>query len=329
MHGLYLLWWVQERRVSPAVVAAILAAGDLTVTLFEIPTGWFADRFGYRHSLIVGSAIQTAGMLCCWLGQGVPGLLAASVLVALGDGFRSGADQALLYQSCALLGREHDFQKIEARARAVQLAALVALVLAGGVIVDTWGFHAGWLAETLFSAAGLAIAYVMVEPAARVAESDDEAARIDSSVWPYVPALLVLIVPAALLSGAETMASFWAQTGGSAEAHQVTVLVAAMALAEAAGAAFASRLPAAGARAQALLATGSLCVLTVALMFPPALPAIAAALALLEGVAHPLRAAAIQRLAADHVRAQAVSLASACDKACDTIALLLAGGSRR
>ena len=58
MHGLYLLWWVEERHVSPALVAAILAAGDLAIALLEAPTGWLADRCGYRLSLIAGSAVQ-------------------------------------------------------------------------------------------------------------------------------------------------------------------------------------------------------------------------------------------------------------------------------
>ena len=49
MHGLYLLWWVEERQVPAASVAAILAAGDLAVLAFELPTGWFADRFGHRR----------------------------------------------------------------------------------------------------------------------------------------------------------------------------------------------------------------------------------------------------------------------------------------
>ena len=83
MHGLYLLWWVEERQVPAALVAAILAAGDLAVLAFELPTGWFADRVGHRVSLIVGSTIQAIGMLWCWLGEGVPGLLMASLLMSL------------------------------------------------------------------------------------------------------------------------------------------------------------------------------------------------------------------------------------------------------
>ena len=97
MHGLYLLWWVQEKHVPVAVVAALLAAGDLTITALEIPTGWLADRYGHRVSLIAGSLAQVVGMVMCWLGEGIPGLLSAILLVAIGDAFRSGADQALLY----------------------------------------------------------------------------------------------------------------------------------------------------------------------------------------------------------------------------------------
>src|SRR5262249_34875219 len=100
MHGLYLLWWVQERHLSAALVATVLAAGDFALLLLEVPTGWFADRFGHRLSLIVGSAAQVLGMLACWLGRGVPAFVAASVLVAAGDAFRSGADQALLFRTC-------------------------------------------------------------------------------------------------------------------------------------------------------------------------------------------------------------------------------------
>ena len=43
MHGLYLLWWVQEKDTPPAIVAAVLAAGDLMLLAVELPTGWFAE----------------------------------------------------------------------------------------------------------------------------------------------------------------------------------------------------------------------------------------------------------------------------------------------
>ena len=369
MHGVYLLWWVQEREVSPAAVAAILAAGDLALAALEVPTGWVADRYGHRVSLIAGSALQIAGMLCCWLARGVPGLLTASLLVALGDAFRSGADQALLYRSCRAIDREADFQRIEASTRAATLVALVALTIAGGVIVEGFGFAAGWIAETAVAILGLAIACAMVEPPAGAIDSDSPA---DDGSRPTAASrreslrtfgqLAAVIAPASLLGAAAGATAFLAQTADWATPAGTTLLVAAITLAEAAGALLARRLTASP-RLQIVLAGIGTVMLVVAVTpwlppilpwlppilpwlppilpwLPPILPWLppsggslhlslfllaVVALSALLGIAEPLRAALIQRLSADHVRARAASLTSACDKLLATIALIVAG----
>jgi hypothetical protein len=325
MHGLYLFWWVQEKQLSFAVVAAVLAAGDLALLALELPTGWFADRLGHRASLMAGSFVQVIGMLWCWLGEGVPGLVTASVLVALGDAFRSGADEALLYRTCLVLNREDDFQKIEGRAEAVAHGALVVLVLAGGVIVDRGGFALGWFAETTLCVGGFGMACAMIEPPARPDSAGEHDQPNDSA--PVRCRLLALfIMPAALLSGAASAASFLAQTtAGTHSPGNVTFLVAALTAAEAGGCALASRLPAGRARDQVLFAVLGLILFMSAAVSPATLPLVALALGFLAGVAQPLRAAAIQRMAGDSIRARAASAASACDMAVSTIMLPLAG----
>jgi hypothetical protein len=327
MHGLYLLWWVQEKEMSPAVVAAILAAGDITLMCLELPTGWFADRVGHRASLICGSCVQTAAMVWCWLGDGFISLAGASVLVALGDAFRSGADEALLYRTCRSLGREQEFQRLEARSSAVALCALVVLVLAGGFIVDTWGFAAGWIAETILCACGIALACAMVEPPddRRDAEDDgDGRPRAGFLSWRIV----LLVVPAAVVGAVGSATDFFTQVGGGDPAG-MTMFVATVTLAEAAGAGVAARLPHVGVRAQMVLLVVSALVCAVAVVWPAALVPVVVALAFLQGVADPLRAAAVQRLAADDARARAASFANTCDMAFLTVALPLAGWWRR
>jgi MFS family permease len=335
MHGVYLLWWVQERHVSAAAVAAILAAGDLALTALEVPTGWLADRYGHRACLIGGSGLQAAGMVFCWLGEGLPGLLAASILVALGDAFRSGADQALLYRSCAAIDREADFQQIEARTRAATLIALVVLLLAGGGIVRLLGFAAGWIAEIAMSIAGLAVACAMVEPPAAMPgncavdaprQPDDPGFRRRS--FTSISGFAVLVVPVSWLGGVAGATAFYAQTSQSAHVALTTILVATITLAEAAGAIVAARLVAGG-RTQLVLAAAGTTMLLAAFLHPHAfLPAVVG-LSFVLGIAEPLRATAIQRATADHVRARAASMASACDKAIATGALLIAGAVPR
>lgn len=323
MDGLYLLWWVQEKQMSPALVAATMAAGDLLLMALEVPTGWFADKFGNRRSLILGSAVQVAGMVCCWLADGIPGLVLACLLVAVGDAFRSGADQALLYRTCVELNREDEFQKIEARSRAVQVVALAGLIVAGGAIVSTWGFAAGWAAETLLCAIGGVIAYAMVEPP-DVSEPDAKESEQTGVRIPWRTAAAV-ILPLALLDAMTSAGSFVMQTMAGNGPGQVTIIVALITLADAAGSTLAMRLPPAGVRTQVALAATGAILAGVALTSPALVAPIVIALSFATGVSHPLRAATIQRMATDGMRARAASAANACDMAFSTIVLLLAG----
>lgn len=327
MHGLYLLWWVQEKQLSPVLVGSVLAAGDLALMTLELPTGWFADRFGHRASLMVGSLVQTAGMLCCWLGPGVPGLIAASVLVAAGDAFRSGADQALLYRTCVAVGREGSFQAITARARTAQLVALVALVLAGGLVVHTWGFVAGWIAETALAVLGFGIACAMAEPPP-AADTEHSSAVVARAPMLSL-AMAMLILPASLVAAQASAASFLVQTAVSATAGTMTLLVAVITLCEAAGSAAASRLPVFRVNIQPPLALATTALTVLMLISPATSDVVTLALSFVVGLAEPLRDAAVQRLARDDVRARAASMASACDKAFMTAALPLAGLWRR
>lgn len=319
-HALYLLWWVQYKDVSPVAVAAVLAAGEIAITLLEVPTGRFADRFGHRRSLILGSAIQIVAMLLCWLAEGVSGLVVASVCVALGDTFRSGADQALLFESCVADGQPQRFQQIEAKTHSLELIGLVAMMVAGGILVETVGFAAAWIAETVLAASGLAIALAMASPPATPTRSA-EAVETDAAAAAFRP--LRVIVPAALIGGAASAITFMAQIGESATPMQLTVVVSAITLSEAAGAALARYLRADVATQYWLLATSLLIAAAIAVA-PGFFLAGAVTLSMLTGAAAPLRATAIQ-LVIEQRRAEAASWASALDGAIRTLALVVAG----
>jgi hypothetical protein len=327
MHGLYLVWLVQERGFSPALVATVLAAGDFCVFALEVPTGWAADRLGHRRSLIIGSFVQVCGMLAFWLAASAPALLGAVLLVALGDAFRSGADEALLYRSCVALGREPEFQTIEARTGSVARIGLVALLVGGGALVAVAGYTAAWLTEIALSSIGLVIAWLMVEPPEAVALPENPAAdrrgdRAEGATWWLMARW---IVPGALLDGMIATAAFLAQTGADAEIAGATALVAAMTLSEAAGLWAAARVWRNDGRLHLLLLACGAALFAVSLVVPAGAAAAAVALAFLPGLIQPLRAVALQRVAADGVRARIASFASACDMACTTLGMLAAG----
>jgi hypothetical protein len=190
------------------------------------------------------------------------------------------------------------------------------------VIVHKGGFAMGWLAETILCFVGLAIACAMVEPPAHRMNADGP--PNDSTPICY-RSLAMSIMPAALLGGVASAGSFLAQTTAANGPATVTVLVAALTAAEAGGCALASRLPHATPRNQIQLAAFGSILFMSGMAMPATLPLVALALAFVVGVAQPLRAAAIQRLSEDSIRARAASAASACDMAVSAIVLPLAG----
>ena len=325
MHGLYLVWLVQERGFAPALVATVLAAGDLCVFALEMPTGWVADRLGHRRSLIIGSLVQVCGMAVFWLAASTPALLAASLLVAIGDAFRSGADEALLYRTCVALGREEEFQIIESRTRSVSLVALVGLLVGGGALVTVAGYTPAWIAEIALCTAGFVLACLMVEPPAAASIDACASTGVRAAPTSRWRIFVGLVMPGAVLDGLASIAAFLAQTGADADVLGVTALVAAITLSEASGAYVAARVWRNDGRLHLLLLACGAAVFAVSQMVSTGAAAAAVALAFFPGLIGPLRAVALQRVAGDGVRARIASFASACDMACTTLGLLTAG----
>ena len=237
-------------------------------------------------------------------------------------GRRSGASLSHLPVA---IDREPEFQRIEARSRAVQVVALALLIVAGGAIVTSGASLPAGSSKPCCVRSVRVVAWAMVEPPpCEEQTANDEASERRTSVpWRMVA---LLILPLAFLDAAGSTGSFLLQTTGERGPAAVTLLVALITLANAAGSALATRLPTTSARVHpAAMAIGSL-LIAVALAVPAARVPATIALSFGTGVLHPLRAAAIQRLASDGVRARAASAASACDMALSTLFLLLAGG---
>jgi hypothetical protein len=341
-HGLYVVWLVHHKGLPPEQVALLMAVGDLLLMAVHVPTGMLADRFGRRWSLVVGSAIQAAGLATMWLGTSPAMIAASSLAIGLGDAFRGGADEALLYESLKAQGREGDFERLLARSSFWSQSVLVVLVLGGGALVARFGFDAAWAAEVALSVAGLGIALLMRETPntggeREYAPSPDFRAGRAFRLSRFLPVLM----PAAIAGALAGYTGFGVEASWHGDAHsavQLTWVVAAVMAAEALGAFLASRLTFPGRDGgQAVLISGGL-ALAAATTFGTAatagfavagVPAIAilaaAVLNLLAGWAQPVRAARIQVIAHDGQRATLASVAGTLDMGVQTGGLALYG----
>lgn len=110
-------------------ITVLEAAYNVTTVLAEVPTGYVGDRIGRRASLVVGTAVISLTLAGIAVSETFPALLALYVLWSVGYAFRSGSEDAWLYDS--LVG-EAEFAAVRGRGESVALAVGVAGAVVGG-----------------------------------------------------------------------------------------------------------------------------------------------------------------------------------------------------
>lgn len=112
-----LFYQAQGLSVEDGLLLKTILSASLFV--FEIPSGYFADRFGRKVSLVVGGGIWTVAVGVYCFGQNFTAFAAAEILTGFAGSLISGADTALGFDSLVQLGREADYRQFEGRLVAV------------------------------------------------------------------------------------------------------------------------------------------------------------------------------------------------------------------
>ncbi len=154
-----------HRQVGFGVTQIMLLQGvfGLAMVVFEFPSGYLADRIGYRKCLIAACALWVIawpiyGQATTWLEVGV-----AELLLGVGMSLVSGCDTALMYESLLASEREQDYARWSGRMTFFgQVAEGIAALAAGWLFSRAmdWPF---W-AQTIASGLGLLVALALVEP---------------------------------------------------------------------------------------------------------------------------------------------------------------------
>lgn len=100
--------YFQELGLSIRDIFVLQVIFSVAIVVFEVPSGYFADVFGRRYSLIIGTISATAGFFFYYLAGGFWGLAWAEIVLAGSVAFISGADSAFLYDT--LFGIHSDQQ---------------------------------------------------------------------------------------------------------------------------------------------------------------------------------------------------------------------------
>ena len=132
------LFWKDQIGMSLADIMVLQAIFGLSVVVFEFPSGYLADRVGYRRSVLAGTSLLMAGWLVYTRAETFGAVAAAEIVLGAASAFMSGADRALLWVSLEDAGRAAQYTRWDGRIRAVSQSAEALSAAAGG-----WLYAAG------------------------------------------------------------------------------------------------------------------------------------------------------------------------------------------
>ena len=126
------LFWKDQIGMSVADIMVLQAIFGAAVVVLEFPSGYLADRVGYRISLLVGTSFWLAGWLAYTRSASFAAVVVAEIALGAGSAFISGADRALLWVSLDAAGRRGEYRRWDGRLRAAGQTSEALSAAAGG-----------------------------------------------------------------------------------------------------------------------------------------------------------------------------------------------------
>jgi MFS family permease len=130
----------------------------------ELPSGAFADRFGRRTTFMTGIGLEAAGTAVFAFAGDFTLLVVSYVIWSSGLAFRSGNDEAYLYDTLSSARREHEYSDRIGVYLALGTVSILAGGLAGGVLAEVTNLQIAILAALVPFALAVPVIALMEEP---------------------------------------------------------------------------------------------------------------------------------------------------------------------
>lgn len=153
----------QENGLSMSDVLLLQGLYSIAIVALEIPSGYFADLWGRKATMIIGSILGVIGFGIYSFSFSFWGFLAAELTLGIGQSFISGSDSALLYDSLIKLGEEKRYIKLEGRVLSIGNFAETIAALIGGWLAE-YSLRTPFIAQTFVAAIAIPASITLLEP---------------------------------------------------------------------------------------------------------------------------------------------------------------------
>ncbi|MDD5623942.1 MAG: MFS transporter [Candidatus Peribacteraceae bacterium] len=186
-----LIPFYQENGIPLTQVYLLEALFSLQVLLLEIPTGYLADRWGRKKTLVAAMFFWSGGWLWYGAGHTFVDFLAGELLLGLGASLFSGTIEAMTYDSLLEMQEEQRYRRVASHQSFCMFIAEACASILGGFIA-LWNLRV--TAWTTFGLVvlGLLVALTLREPHRHKKMEGSEHLR---EIWRIVTHTLVRNVP--------------------------------------------------------------------------------------------------------------------------------------
>jgi len=184
---------------------------SMSIVVFEIPSGYFADLWGRKNTLIFGTICGASGYYIYSITNGFYGFLIAELVLGIGESFVSGADSAMLYDTLAHTQKIEKYLKLEGRITAVgSFAETIASSIGGGLAVII-GLRAPFIAQAIVASIGIPAAILLIEPQREMISKKPSIAHVFSILWHsiFVDLRLSSALVLSSIAGTATLTMAW------------------------------------------------------------------------------------------------------------------------
>ena len=169
LHGLMFfapIWalYLQQELFSLVNVAIVISTQAFAAVIMEVPSGAFADLFGRKRSLLIGTSIAFISTILLYLGGSLTVFILYALISAIGWSLVSGTDNALIYDTLKEESKEHHYKKIIGTYHAIWPTGAVVASIIGGHLADLISFEATIIATMIPSSLAFLVALFLVEP---------------------------------------------------------------------------------------------------------------------------------------------------------------------
>ena len=153
----------QENGLSMSQIFILKSVYSIAMVSTELPSGYLADVWGCRKTILFGAILGTLGILIYSFSADFYSFILAEIVLGIGFSFISGADSALLYDSLKAENREDEYIKHEGRITSAGNFAEALAGVAGGLLA-TISLRTPYYFQIFVAAVGIPAAFFLKEP---------------------------------------------------------------------------------------------------------------------------------------------------------------------